>query len=323
MLTLGTTDFGYLGSGLVRPECIVATAAGAVFASHGGAPGGIARIGDDGEAELILARTGDIPGDFIPNGYALMPDGSFVIANVGNDGGVYRLHRDGTLEAFLLEIDGRTLPACNFVNRDEEGRIWISVSTWFRDRDQALRKGHADGFVILVDERGARIAVDGIGYTNENKVHPSGRWLYVHETVGRSICRFELGTDGRLGPRETVAEYGPGIFPDGFEFDAEGGIWCTSVVTNRIVRISPEGDEQLVYDDADPELAERAQAAWENDSFGRDLLNAGHDHPLGNCASICFAGPDLRTCMIGSLAASRIATFRSPIAGARPPHWSF
>ena len=323
MMRLKPDDFGFLGRDLIRPECIVATRRGHIYASHAGDGGGIARVSGHRIEELYLARSGDVPDGFIPNGYALMPDGSFLIANVGDQGGVFRLYRDGRMEAFVTEVDGRTLPACNFVNRDEKGRVWISVSTWFRNRDRALHKGHADGFVILVDGRGARIAADGIGYTNENKLHPSGRWLYVHETVARAICRFACRDDGTLGPRETVAEYGPGIFPDGFDFDEEGGIWCTSVVTNRIVRIGPDGEQQTVFDDADPELAERAQAAWENDSFGRAILDEGHAHRLGNCASICFSGGDLRTGLIGSLASSRIARFHSPVAGARPPHWNF
>ena len=38
---------------------------------------------------------------------------------------------------------------------------------------------------------------------------------------------------GALGPRETVTEYGHGVYPDGLEFDAEGGFWVTSIVSNR------------------------------------------------------------------------------------------
>ena len=62
--------------------------------------GGIAHIEVNGRTNFIMATAGDIPDDFIPNGYSLMPDGSFLIANVGNDGGVYTLNRDGTLVPF-------------------------------------------------------------------------------------------------------------------------------------------------------------------------------------------------------------------------------
>ena len=140
-------DFVFLGRNLHRPECVLATKSGDVFASHAADRGGIAHIDVNGRTNFIMATAGDIPDDFIPNGYSLMPDGSFLIANVGNDGGVYTLNRDGTLVPFLLEIDGIKLPACNFANRDELGRIWISVSTWARNRDESFKKDVADGVI--------------------------------------------------------------------------------------------------------------------------------------------------------------------------------
>ena len=52
-------------------------------------------------------------------------------------------------------------------------------------------------------------------------------------------------------------------------------------------------------------------------------IDAGRDRTLGNLASVAFGGPDLRTVYLGSLFAQRIATFRSRIAGAEPPHWRY
>ena len=37
--------------------------------------------------------------------------------------------------------------------------------------------------------------------------------------------------------------------------------------------------------------------------------------------SVCFAGPDLRTVYVGSLAMSRLPTFRAPVAGLPMNHW--
>jgi gluconolactonase len=37
--------------------------------------------------------------------------------------------------------------------------------------------------------------------------------------------------------------------------------------------------------------------------------------------SLCFAGPDLRTVYVGSLAMSRLPTFRSPVPGLPMRHW--
>jgi gluconolactonase len=37
--------------------------------------------------------------------------------------------------------------------------------------------------------------------------------------------------------------------------------------------------------------------------------------------SVCFAGPDLRTVHVGSLAMPRLPTFRSPVPGLPMSHW--
>ena len=141
--------------------------------------------------------------------------------------------------------------------------------------------------------------------------------------MARSICRFPINGDGELGEKEVYAEYGPGVFPDGFEFDAEGGIWCTSVVSNRIIRIDKDGEQVTVFDEGDEETTSSAEAAYQNDTYTREHLKAGDKSILGNCASIGFGGHDLKTCFIGSLASDRIASFRSPVAGVVPPHWNF
>lgn len=39
--------------------------------------------------------------------------------------------------------------------------------------------------------------------------------------------------------------------------------------------------------------------------------------------SVAFGGRDLRTVYLGNLAGSRIASFRSPVAGVRPLHWNY
>ena len=142
--------------------------------------------------------------------------------------------------------------------------------------------------------------------------------------MARRISRFPVRDDAGLGPRETVAEFGPGTFPDGFEFDAEGGIWIASVVSNRLIRIAPDGSQNVVLEDSDPAVVgavERKYAAGE--PLLRPDIDAGRERVLGNLASVTFGGPDLQTVFLGSLFAPRIATFRSPVAGAPPPHWHY
>jgi hypothetical protein len=188
-------------------------------------------------------------------------------------------------------------------------------------RDRAFNRRREDGFVIRVDGTGARIAAEGFGFTNEAHVDPSGRFLYVNETYARRLVRFAISADGMLGRRETVTEFGDGAFPDGFAFDTQGHVWVACVVANRLIRVAPSGAQEIVLDDSDPELDRAADAAWATERFDRALLNLGEARRLGNLASVAFGGPDLRLIHLGSLAATRIATLRSPVAGVAPHHW--
>jgi hypothetical protein len=298
----------------------VTTARGDVFASD--RRGGIARVRDGRPADVILGRGVE---QFLPNGFALLPDRSFMIANLGPSGGVYRMLPDGELLPELLEVDGMALPPTNFANAEHHSgalRLWVSVSTRKVPREQAMRSDTADGYIVLKDARGVRLVADRLGFANENKLDPSGRWLYVNETMARRLSRFALKGDG-LGARETVAEFGDGIFPDGFEFDAEGGIWIASVVSNRLLRIAPDGTQRVVLDDGDPDTIARAERHFAEHRFTRADIDAGRNGVLGNLASVTFGGLDLKTVFLGSLFADRLATFRSPIAGAEPPHWRY
>ncbi len=323
MLTLD--DVNFLGSGLKRPECVACTAAGAIWVSHAADGGGVARLGADGSLQPLLARTG-MPEGFTPNGWSMAPDGSFLIANLGESGGAWRLRPDGSCVPILTEVDGLRLPSVNFVHRAEDGTVWISVSTWRAPRDRAFHRDVADGFVVRMgdaqDPASARIVADGLGYANEVKIDPSGTWLYANETMARRISRWKL-TAGGLGPRETVADYLDGVFPDGFEFDAEGGIWCASVLSNRVVRVAPDGSQAVILEDCDPLEVETGMQNWRDGTFSRADMNVGAARRLRNIASITFGGPDLKTAYLGSLAGDSLATFRSPVAGAKPPHWNF
>ncbi|MCE3250062.1 MAG: hypothetical protein K0R41_3887 [Geminicoccaceae bacterium] len=320
-LTIDLADLRFVGQDLARPECVVATASGEVFVSD--RRGGITRLRADGGQELISGRGA---AGFLPNGFSLLPDRSFAIANLGPEGGAWRMMPDGVLIPEVLEVEGMRLPATNFVHADHpagELRLWISVSTRQVPREQAFRREVADGYIVVKDSKGARIVADGLGFTNENKIDPSGHFLYVNETMARRLSRFPILDGGSLGPRATVAEFGAGTFPDGFEFDSEGGIWIASVVSNRLLRIAPDGSQTVVLEDSDPEVVAAVERKYQESGLARADIDAGRERTLANLASVAFGGPDLKTVHLGSLFGTRVPTFRSRVAGAEPPHWRF
>jgi streptogramin lyase len=311
----------FVGAGLERPECVLATAGGTLYSADW--RGGVAVLRPDGGQALIRGTLpdGQTPR---PNGIALRRDGSFLLAELGEArGGVYRLGRDGALEPFLERVDGIDLPPTNFVHEDAQGRIWITVSTRHQPRAAAYRADVADGFIVLVDARGARIVAEGLGYTNEALPSPDGAWLYVNETFGRRLTRFRIAADGALGGRETVAAFGAGTYPDGLAFDTEGGVWIVSVVSNRVIRVAPDGAQQLVLEDADAAHVAWCEAAYQAGVLGRAHLDKAAGQRLKNISSLAFAGADRRTVILGCLLGDSLATFRSPLAGHPPAHWTW
>lgn len=317
-IELSLDDVRFVGRDLQRPECVLATRSGALYVSD--RRGGITRIAADGGQELYAPADGTPP--ILPNGFAMLRDGSFAIANLSETGGVWRLWRDGRLEPLLLEIDGRRLGSVNFVLLDDRERLWICVST-VRVGDHQFRGDIADGFIILKDERGARVVADRIGWTNECRVDAAGRHLYVNETFGRRLTRFRLAPDGVLSNGETVTEFGEGTYPDGLAIDAEGCFWVVSVVSNRVIRVTPEGRQTVLLEDLDPAHVETCEQAFREGRLGRPLVWDNHARVLGNTTSIAFAGEDLRTVHLGSLSGPSLATYRSPVAGLKPVHWEW
>jgi sugar lactone lactonase YvrE len=318
---IAVDTFAPLGHDLDRPECVLCTARGDVYVADW--RGGVTQIAPGGRQTLFA---GSAPGNrpLKPNGIALRADGSFLIADLSPDtGGVFELRRDGQVRPLLEQVDGRTLPPTNFVVEDRAGRIWITVSTRRIPRILGCRPDCDDGFIVVMDDAGARIVADGLGYTNEVAIDPSGQWLYVNETFARRLSRFPLRSSGELGPRQTVSEFGPGTFPDGVAFDVAGHAWITSIVSNRVIRVAPDGSQQIVVEDCDAQHLSEVEAAWSRGALERRHLDTVRSRRLRNISSLAFGGSDLRTAVLGCLQGQALETFPVDVPGLKPVHWDY
>ncbi|MGY3410907.1 sugar lactone lactonase YvrE [Bradyrhizobium sp. GM5.1] len=275
-------DLAFVGSDLERPESVLVTSTDVFAADH---ICGVTRLGG--------ARTPlhDVPEGFLPNGIALTPTGEFLIANLGDEGGVWRIDADHRLHPFLLEVDGRRLRNCNFVSFDDSGRLWVSVCTQQRPRARAFNQYTADGYIVLIDGQGARIVAEGLGFANECRADPTGKWLYVNESTSRLLSRFPIEiVDGRtsLGSKEVVYAFTDGDFPDGLNFDVDGGVWVACVLSNRVVRIDLAGRREVILEDADPWLIAEAEEKWQADQHSDAVARAGLTRCLHNVSCVAF-----------------------------------
>lgn len=303
-------NISFIGSGLVRPESVQVASNGSLFVSARNT--GIAKVTAAGSVSLIGKQGRKANGhELIPNGIAPLPDGGFLLANIGEGGGVWRLACSGEMTPYLMEVDGVPLSAANFVMRDDKGRIWITVSTISLPRFDAYSPDVRNGLVIVVDESGPRIVADDICFANECRVSPEGDALFVSETFSRSVTRFDLSERGDLSGREVFCSFGRGDFPDGCRFDSAGHLWLTCIVSNRLWRIAPDGRPTLVLEDRDP-----AHVSWVEDALGEGRMGREHFYTaggtkLGNVASIAFSEGGDRA-FLGSLCGDAIATFSIP-----------
>ena len=304
---------GATGHDLARPECVLACRDGTLYVSD--KRGGVTRILPDGQQTFFGHA------DLVPNGIALQHDGTFLASSLEGVPGVWRIDRAGHATPWLTEVDGVTLGAVNFVRLDHLGRVWVCVSA--TDMSGHTYPTSATGFIALVDQRGARIVAAGLRFTNECVPSADGKYLYVNETFARRLTRFDLAADGTLGARATVTEFGHGVYPDGLALDVEGHVWIVSVVSNRVIRVSPSGRQELMIEDADPAHLDELEHHYQAGTLTRPMLGLNRGQRLANTTSIAFTGPDLRTAQMGCLSGTALATFRSPVAGLPPVHWDW
>lgn len=320
---LDLTELSAFGSGLKRPESVLAHGSGYVFCSDWTGAGGIAVISPHGEVRHL--EIADRQSGLRPNGIALEPGGSFVIAQLGaEDGGAYRLHPDGSTQPLVTEVEGVPLPPSNFPIRDPQGRLWLTVSTRKTPRADDYRASASTGFIVLLDGDGPRIVADGLGYTNEIAFSGDGRHVFVNETFARRLTRFDVAPNGDLHDPQVVWRFGPGDYPDGLVLDEEGGLWVTSIVSNRVIHIAADGaSTQVVVEDADPDHLLWTEAAYRADALGRPHLDGQPASLLRNISSLAFGGSDLRTAYLGCLLGDALFTFEAPVRGLRPAHYDF
>lgn len=322
MMPIALDDVTFLGGGLNRPECLVTHDSGWIFAADWHGTGGIACIAPDGAVTRLQARrpAGD---PLRPNGIALEPGGTFLVAHLGPEtGGLFRLHPDGTCEPVLLSLGDDVLPPCNFPMRDRKGRIWLTVSTRKVPRALDYRPDADSGFIVLIENGVARIVAEGLGYTNECALSADERFLFVNETFARRLTRFSIGDDGSLDNPVTIASFGAGTFPDGLALDVAGGFWVTSIVSNRVIHVSPDGAQTVVLEESDAHHLADVEVAFQRGAMGRPHLDGSPARRLRNVSSLSFGGPLMQEAYLGCLLGDRIARFAAPVRGLRLPAYT-
>jgi len=133
-------------------------------------------------------------------------------------------------------------------NRLNDAAVDCRGCIWFGTMDDAERR--ASGALYRLDPAGQLVICDtGYRVSNGPTFSPQCDWLYHTDSLRRSIYRFPLTADGRLGRRalflEFPQEWG---FPDGMATDEEGAIWVAHWGGGRVSRILPDGSVDRVIE---------------------------------------------------------------------------
>lgn len=316
-----------VGHDLLRPECILAERDGSLWAAD--ARGGVMHIQSDGGQKLIVphadkasSATLNLFEGTLPNGLAFARNGDLLVANFGTDS-LDVMTRDGKTRVLYDSIDGKPLGKVNFVLRDSKDRLWITISTKVNPWADAIRKDLADGYIALMDDTGARIVADGFFFTNEIRFDAKEEWLYVAETCARRVTRLRVKPDGSLHDREIYgpSSLGSGLI-DGIAFDAYGNLWATMIFADRLVAITPDGELLTLFDDGDRLASARFDEEFDSGKIvSAETMSATGGKIVPWLTSITFGGPDLRAVYLGTLKATTLPYFTSPVAGLPMVHW--
>ncbi len=325
------SDIKTIGTDLQRPECILAEPDGSLWSAD--ARGGVMKIAPDGTQKLITQTGSDffeaadneatryLQGT-LPNGLAFADNGDILISNFGTDR-LERMTRTGETIVLADTIEGEEIGKVNFVLRDSKNRIWITISTKTKNWMHALKHDLKDGYVARYEDGAFRIMADGFGFTNEIRFDKNEEFLYIVETTGGCITRMRLTENGDLVDREVFgpSKLGKGAWPDGIAFDAYGNLWGTTVYSDKLFVLTPEGDMKTLLDEGDPAKVDALEKAFYNNNVTEDVLFATGQGIAPWMASVTFGGPDLSTVYIGSLKGKNIPYFKSPVPGLPMVHW--
>jgi gluconolactonase len=328
---LDPSSIRYIGSELQRPECILAEPDGTLWSAD--ARGGVVRISPDGKQQVVTQkRSAHFQGvtseasrylqGTLPNGLAFARNGDILISNFGTDC-LEVMSRDGETKVLADSIDGEPIGKVNFVLRDSQDRIWITVSTRIKNWMHALRTDLADGYIARYIDGKFRIVADGFHFTNEIRLDAREEFMYVVETTGGCVSRLRVGKDGSLSGREVFgpSSLGKGAWPDGIAFDSLGNLWGTMVYSDKLFVLTPEGEFRLLLDEGDPQKVDALEKAFFAQEVKEQVLFATGQGIAPWMASVTFGGRDLQTIYIGSLKATRIPYFRAPAPGLPMVHW--
>lgn len=247
------------------------------FVYAGGEAGQVYRISLGGHVEQVGTTGG------FCLGLALDADCNIYICDLGKPA-VMRMTPSGEVSVYSDRWGEVRMVSPNYPVFDKHGNLFVS------DSGHHFRQ---DGVVYLIRPGGATelFSSEPRVFSNGLALSPDGGYLYVVESELPGISRIPILSGEKAGPCEPVIQLPPDDVPDGIAFAADGTLYISCYAPNRVYRMHTDGRLEVVVDDP----------------------TALH---LAQCTNVAFAGEDLTTLVIASLAGWSITAGKVDQAGA-------
>ena len=168
-------------------------------------------------------------------GFTIQEDGALLLFMAR---GAVNIWRNGELTTVIDEIPEERETRFNDVIADPEGRVFCGT----------MPTPHRPGRLYRLDIDGSLTKLlDGIRISNGLGFTPDRTQMYHTDSEQGEISLFDYDRErGELQNRRVFYRVGEaGIQPDGLTVDAEGYVWSAHWDGSCLVRLTPEGKEDL------------------------------------------------------------------------------
>lgn len=187
------------------------------------------------------------------NGLALTTQDTFLVACFFSSD-VLELDREGNeLRSWNADRSGTKFISPNDFAVASDGGIYMTVFGPWDPRPTSVV-----GTVVYLAPGSGEWAVvaDDLNFPNGLALTPDGKTLYVTETAGNRVLRFQINEDGSLGARENFVFLNildgstpedMWLGPDGMKVDAAGNLYITQYPGGKMYKVDEDGNLLHVF----------------------------------------------------------------------------
>lgn len=200
----------------------------------GGEGGEIYAVTLDGEVSLLGSSGGSMLG------VAVDGRGHVYACDDGN-GEIARWDpATGEVGIYARGVGGKDMDCPNVATFGPDGMLYITCSG---------EEGRPEILRIAPGGEPVERWTDAVpGYPNGALVTPDGSALIVVEAHAQRLVRVAIEADGSAGDVSVIASL-PDTDADGVALAADGSLWVTLYRPDGLVRVAPDGNVEVVFDD--------------------------------------------------------------------------